>query len=84
MMTSAGYEEITFQRVDEKIMIGMTHEECIAFALAVGPAGEVFREAGEELAKARRGEIEADRVAYFETLERNDFGIWVISVHNPG
>jgi len=90
MMTSAGYEEITFQRVDEKIMIGMTPEECIAFALAVGPAGEVFREAGEELAEARREAIEADMRAYFETLERNAFGIWaptsswVISAQNPG
>lgn len=90
MMTTAGYEEITLQRVDEKIMIGMTPEECIAFALAVGPAGEVFREAGEELAEARREAIEADMRAYFETLERNAFGIWaptsswVISAQNPG
>ena len=43
---SAGYEDVSFTRVDEKIMIGTTVEECIAFALAIGPAGEVFREAG--------------------------------------
>ncbi len=87
MMESAGYRDITFERVDEKIMIGTTPEECIAFALAVGPAGEVFREAGDSLAEAKRDDIEADMRAYFETLERNEAGIWaptsswVISAH---
>jgi len=89
MMEIAGYADIIFERVDEKIMIGTTPEECIAFALAIGPAGEVFREAGEELAEVKREEIELDMRAYFETLERNDFGIWaptsswVISARNP-
>ena len=88
MMKGAGYEDVTFTRVDEKIMIGTTPEECIAFALAIGPAGEVFREAGE-LAEAKRPEIEADMRAYFESLEHNDQGIWgptsswVISARNP-
>lgn len=90
MMKAAGYEDVTFQRVDEKIMIGTTPEECIAFALAIGPAGEVFREAGEELAESKRPEIEADMRDYFETLERDEKGIWaptsswVISGRNPG
>jgi ubiquinone/menaquinone biosynthesis C-methylase UbiE len=90
MMKSAGYEGVTFKRVDEKIMIGTSPEECIAFALAIGPAGEVFREAGEELAEAKRQAIEADMRAYFETLEQDDTGIWaptsswVISACNPG
>jgi hypothetical protein len=80
---------VTFERVDEKIMIGTTPEECIAFALAIGPAGEVFREAGE-LAESKRPAIEADMRAYFETLERDGKGIWaptsswVISGRNPG
>ena len=90
MMKSAGYDGVTFKRVDEKIMIGTSPEECIAFALAIGPAGEVFREAGEELAEAKREGIEADMRAYFETLEQDDAGIWaptsswVISARNPG
>jgi ubiquinone/menaquinone biosynthesis C-methylase UbiE len=90
MMKGAGYEDVTFERVDEKIMIGTTPEECIAFALAIGPAGEVFREAGEELAEAKRPAIESDMRAYFETLEHDEKGIWaptsswVISGRNPG
>ena len=90
MMKNAGYENVSFERVDEKIMIGTNPEECIAFALAIGPAGEVFREAGEKLAEAKRPAIEADMRAYFDTLEHDTQGIWaptsswVISAHNPG
>jgi ubiquinone/menaquinone biosynthesis C-methylase UbiE len=89
MMKSAGYEDVTFSRVDEKIMVGTTPEECIAFALAIGPAGEVFREAGEALAEARRPEIEREMRTFFEGLERDRNGIWaptsswVISARNP-
>jgi len=90
MMKSAGYEDVRFDRVDEKIMVGTTPEECIAFALAIGPAGEVFREAGEDLAEARRAVIEADMRAFFESQERDEDGIWVptsswvITARNPG
>ena len=90
MMKSAGYEDVTFTRVDEKIMVGTTPEECIAFALAIGPGGEVFREAGEELAEAKRPEIESEMRTFFESQERDKNGIWaptsswVISARNPG
>lgn len=90
MMKSAGYENVTFTRVDEKIMVGTTPEECIAFALAIGPAGEVFREAGEELAEANRSAIEADMRAFFDSQEADNSGIWVptsswvITGQNPG
>ena len=89
MMKSAGYEDVRFDRVDEKIMVGTTPEECIAFALAIGPAGEVFREAGEDLAEARRAAIEADMRAFFESQEHDEDGIWVptsswvITARNP-
>ena len=90
MMKSAGYEDVTFTRVDEKIMVGTTPEECIAFALAIGPGGEVFREAGEKLAEAKRPEIESEMRTYFASQERDANGIWaptsswVISARNPG
>ncbi len=90
MMKSAGYEDVTFARVDEKILVGRTPEECIAFALAIGPGGEVFREAGPELAEANRPKIERDMRSFFESQERDEKGIWaptsswVISARNPG
>jgi ubiquinone/menaquinone biosynthesis C-methylase UbiE len=89
MMKSAGYDDVRFTRVDEKIMVGSTPEECIAFALAIGPAGEVYREAGEELAEAKRPAIEAEMREFFGSQERDEMGIWVptsswvISARNP-
>ncbi|MFT6074881.1 MAG: ubiquinone/menaquinone biosynthesis C-methylase UbiE [Yoonia sp.] len=89
MMKSAGYEDVTFTRVDEKILVGTTLEECIAFALAIGPGGEVFREAGEEHAELKRAEIERDMRDYFASQEADRDGIWaptsswVISGCNP-
>ena len=90
MMKSAGFDDVGFTRVDEKIMVGSTPEECIAFALAIGPAGEVYREAGKELAEAKRPMIEAEMRKFFESQEHDQTGIWVptsswvISARNPG
>lgn len=90
MMKSAGYEDVTFTRVDEKILVGTTPKECIEFALAIGPGGEVFREAGDELAEAKRPDIESEMRTYFESQEADEDGIWaptsswVISARNPG
>ena len=71
-------------------MVGRTPDECIAFALAIGPGGEVFREAGEELAETKRPEIESEMRTFFKSHERDENGIWaptswwVISARNPG
>lgn len=89
MMRSAGYEDVSFDRVDEKIMVGTTSEECIAFTLAIGPAGEVFREAGDE-AERKREVIEAEMREFFDAQEADPDGIWVptsswvITARNPG
>jgi len=58
MMEIAGYEDITFKGADAPVLVGRTVEDAISFQLALGPAGEVFGEAGEQ-AEAKRGEIEA-------------------------
>jgi len=48
MLTSAGYGRITFERFDTDICIGHDLNEAIEFALALGPAGEAMRLAGDE------------------------------------
>jgi ubiquinone/menaquinone biosynthesis C-methylase UbiE len=58
MLKSAGYEQIEFEQVDAPIMIGETVDAAIDFQLTLGPAGEIFREAGD-LAEERRAEIVA-------------------------
>ncbi len=88
MMTAAGYDEIEFRRVDAPVLVGADVADAIAFQLAIGPAGEVFREAGEE-AEAKRDQIEA---ALAEAIGRQkiaaegivmDSSSWVISATNP-
>ena len=88
MMEVAGYEDITFERVDAPVLIGHDVRDAIEFQLAIGPAGEVFREAGEE-AEARRGEIEAALAEAIRAQTTAADGIimpsssWVISAANP-
>jgi len=89
MMKSAGFEDIRFERVDAPVLVGRTVQDAINFQLAIGPAGEVFREAGEQ-AEAKRAVIEADLAAAINAQKMNTEGIvmdsssWVISAANPG
>jgi SAM-dependent methyltransferase len=88
MMKAAGYGEIEFRRVDAPVVVGKDVSDAIAFQLAIGPAGEVFREAGAE-AERKRPEIEA---ALAEAISRQNNAVdgivmesssWVISAINP-
>ena len=88
MMKSAGYEQVELRRVDAPVLVGKDVQDAIAFQLAIGPAGEVFREAGPE-AERKRAEIEA---ALEEAINRQkiatdgivmDSSSWVISAINP-
>jgi SAM-dependent methyltransferase len=88
MMTAAGFSDITFTRVDAPVLVGRDVDDAIAFQLAIGPAGEVFREAGE-IAESRRQEIEAAMARAIDEAETGKDGIvmssssWVISAINP-
>lgn len=53
----AGFTDIGFERCDGPVTVGDSPENAMQFQLALGPAGEVFREAGA-VAEQRRGEIE--------------------------
>jgi ubiquinone/menaquinone biosynthesis C-methylase UbiE len=83
----AGYDGIEFRRVDAPLMVGNTPEDAVDFQLAIGPAGEVYREAGE-LAERRRDEITAalrKELARHETPEGivMDSSSWVVTARNP-
>ena len=88
MMQSAGYEQIEFRRVDTQVLIGNDVKDAIAFQLAIGPAGEVFREAGAE-AEEKRAEIELALAEAINAQKVSADGIvmdsssWVISAINP-
>ena len=66
MMKAAGFHRVTFERFDTDICIGRDLDEAIEFAMALGPAGEIIRLAGDEGERLRPEVIEALR----ETLGR--------------
>ena len=57
-LRAAGFEDVEMTRNDGAVMVGRDVEQAMDFQLALGPAGEIFREAGA-LAEARRDEIQA-------------------------
>ena len=83
----AGYDGIEFERIDAPLMVGNSPEDAVAFQLSVGPAGEVYREAGAE-AERRHDEIEAalrielGRHASAEGIVM-DSSSWKITARNP-
>ena len=89
MMKSAGFIDTEFKRVDAPVLVGKSVQDAIDFQLALGPAGEVFREAGDE-AEEKREQIEAALAEAINAQKREADGItmdsssWVISAINPG
>ncbi|GEK48648.1 class I SAM-dependent methyltransferase [Bisbaumannia pacifica] len=84
----AGFESIAFERNDGPVEVGDSVENAMRFQLALGPAGEVFREAGEE-AERQRPEIEEalrQALAPFEKAGRIVMGSssWTITALKPG
>jgi SAM-dependent methyltransferase len=88
LLRTAGYAQITFERCDLDICIGQDLDEAVEFAMALGPAGEIIRLAGEEGEKRRPVVIPA----LHKTLSQfqRDDGVWApsstwfISATNPG
>ncbi|HKY38806.1 MAG TPA: hypothetical protein VJN18_22850 [Polyangiaceae bacterium] len=46
-LLAGGYRDISFERHDVDICIGRELDEAIDFAIALGPAGEIIRLAGD-------------------------------------
>ncbi|MBC7768537.1 MAG: class I SAM-dependent methyltransferase [Phycisphaerales bacterium] len=74
MMRAGGFQGISFERYDCEICIGEDMDEAVAFAMALGPAGEIIRLAGAEGERLRPQVSEALR-ALFATRRRGD-SVW--------
>jgi ubiquinone/menaquinone biosynthesis C-methylase UbiE len=84
----AGYKDIKFEQVDAELFVGNDVDDAVAFQLAIGPAGEVYREAGE-LGEQRHDEIAAALKAELAKYQRPngivmDSSSWKVSARNPG
>lgn len=84
----AGYHDIQFERIDVPLMVGDDVDDAVAFQLALGPAGEVYREAGD-LAEQRHEEITAALKAELAKYKMPegivmDSSSWKVTARNPG
>jgi ubiquinone/menaquinone biosynthesis C-methylase UbiE len=76
-LLAAGFERPTFERFDGEIFIGKDLQAAIEFSLALGPAGEIMRLAGEA-AEKRRPEIIAAIEDVIQPFVRPN-GVWAMS-----
>lgn len=53
MLVSAGFTDIALRRSDQPMRLGDTVEEAVRLAMAIGPAGEVLRLAGDAAEELR-------------------------------
>jgi len=86
-LRAAGFENVELTRTDGPVMVGRDAQQAMDFQLALGPAGEIFREAGA-LAEGRRDEIEAALRAAIAPFATPDGVImpsssWTITARRP-
>ena len=84
----AGYAEIGARRVDIDYRMGDDLDDALRLVMAIGPAGELIRLAGDEAEKIRP-KLEAELREVYEDLVGPDgvhaqASIWVYTARNPG
>jgi len=87
-LKAAGFEDAKFTPIDGPVMVGSSVEQAMDFQLALGPAGEIVREAGGE-AERRRKEIEDALRRELGRHQRDGKVVmpsasWTITARNPG
>ena len=84
----AGYSEARFERIDAEVLVGRDLDEAVAFQLAIGPAGEVYREAGMEGERLHDKLVVAlkDELRKFVRPEgvMMNSSSWMVTAQNPG
>ncbi|HEY3593820.1 MAG TPA: class I SAM-dependent methyltransferase [Polyangiaceae bacterium] len=88
LLVAVGFDHITFERFDANICIGRDLDEAVQFAMALGPAGEIIRLAGDE-GRRHKSAIDAAMREALAPFVRPDgvwgpSSTWIISARNPG
>ena len=83
----AGYRDIQFEQIDAEVFVGKDLDDAAAFQLAIGPAGEVYREAGK-LAEQRYDEIANALKSQLAKYQRSnglmmESSSWKVTARNP-
>ena len=79
MLVGAGYTEIGLERCDLDICIGRDLDEAVQFAMALGPAGEILRLAGEQGERSRERVTGALGQTLAEFQRADGSGVWAPS-----
>lgn len=83
ILVSAGYDDISLARSDIPLLIGRDLEEAIDYLMALGPAGEIIRLAGEDAERIRPKLVDAVRGALEEFDGphgvRAQMSTWIVS-----
>ena len=84
----AGYSDIEFERIDAPLLVGRDPDDAVGFQLAIGPAGEIYREAGRLAEEQHDAIVSAlrEELARYETPEGIVMGSssWKVAARNPG
>ena len=88
MLRGAGFERIAFERYDCDICIGRDLDDALEFAMALGPAGEIIRLAGDEGKKRRPQVVAALNETLAPFVRANGVwapsSTWFITATSPG
>ena len=83
-MTAAGFTNVALHRIDLPLLVGRTLEEAVALNMALGPAAEAIRLAGEQAERVRPTleRLLRDALSPFETRDGSviaDSSTWVVA-----
>src|SRR3954447_730653 len=87
ILLNAGFEDVSLRRCDLEFKFGATLDDGVNLVMALGPAGEVLRLAGEH-ALELRPQIEAALKEELSELEQADgvraaASTWIVAATNP-
>jgi ubiquinone/menaquinone biosynthesis C-methylase UbiE len=87
ILLAAGFERIAFERLDVAYLIGRDLEEAVALNMALGPAAEAIRLAGEqaESLKPQLAALLREALAEFDTGAGvvADSSTWIVTAQSP-
>jgi ubiquinone/menaquinone biosynthesis C-methylase UbiE len=83
----AGYRDVQFEQIDAQVFVGKDLADAVEFQLALGPAGEVYREAGK-LGEEQHDEIAQALTAQLAKYQQPsgvlmDSSSWKVTAKNP-
>ncbi len=89
ILINAGFADVALARCDTPILVGRDLEEALEMVMALGPAGEILRLAGDRAAHLH-GEVEAALRAGLADFASEDGGLrapassWIVTARAPG